>query len=53
MLVHTSISAVNCGHPQGATNVEDKYSLLCRLSNISGKILTHISVIAYSVFYHL
>jgi hypothetical protein len=27
------VLAENCGHPQGATNIEDMYSMLYRVSN--------------------
>jgi hypothetical protein len=40
MLLH--VSAAKCTHLQGATNVEDIYSMLHRLSNINGNIFIHI-----------
>jgi hypothetical protein len=40
MLLH--VSAVKCSHLLGATNVEDTYSMLHRLSNINGNMFIHI-----------
>jgi hypothetical protein len=41
MLLH--VSAANCSHLQGATSVEDMYTVLYRLSNIDSKnIYTYI-----------
>jgi hypothetical protein len=37
------VLAANCSHPQEATSVEDKYSLVIKFSNISGNICVHIS----------
>jgi hypothetical protein len=39
LLLH--VSAANCSHLQGATNVEDMYNVLCWLSNINGRIFMH------------
>jgi hypothetical protein len=33
------VLAVNCSHPQGATSVEDMYSVLYRLPNANVKYL--------------
>jgi hypothetical protein len=45
LLFFLHVSAANCSHLQGATNFEDMYSMLCRLSNINGKLFIHISVL--------
>jgi hypothetical protein len=40
MLLHVSV--VNYSHTDGATSVQDMYSMLCRLSNINGETVIHI-----------
>jgi len=40
-LVLLHVSATTHSHLQGATNVEDMYSVLCSLSNIHGRIFIH------------
>jgi hypothetical protein len=35
------VSAVSYSYPDGGTNVEDMYSMLSGLSNITGKIFTY------------
>jgi hypothetical protein len=43
MLLH--ILAANCSHLEGATSVEDMYSMLCKLPNLIAKIFIHVRVI--------
>jgi hypothetical protein len=42
LLMLLRVSAVNYSRPEGATCVEDMYSMLYNLSNVSCKIFMHL-----------